>query len=714
MVGDVRDALALFLETSDLETQRETLRAARDLKQMVLRPATPAAPRGAGRANSDARNRTPRTLERAQPGPVHMTVEHQLGTAAPDRLLKRPRVAQGAATTDPLFGRRMMEEQHPTAPLPALLVQQRGQRLATRFAEKAIGRGPARRPRRVDSDQGDLLANPERRGNPAAIAVTPQIGPPGRGRDRAPLIAIGVVIARHQGHPLRRPELFQKIGGFGDLGGQTQMRQIAGDSNVIRALPVKIVLKTAPDLASIFRSPAQTPRQETHASFSEEREPFVAPRTHLSRVEVGDVGQTKDRRHFASFLSAPRRGLLGSSGMRGEHSDPRPFDLQPVGLEGVWVVDTGRAGEPGRSGQAGDGSDLPAPRFFGLTPAERLHRSLAPLSGERAGFLLFRGDTLFDEKLVRALAARPGSALRGPTGAGPVAAHVSSDQIEKCVSAMREDSADDLPPGLRWLRAEELRDHDARLRKAEPPLLLNWTDATPFECEAALFAASYKTITDGVTKWVWPRPALWVTRGLARAGISPNAVTAVSYALVILATALFYQGHFEWGLLAAWWMTFLDTVDGKLARVTLRSSEIGHVLDHGLDIVHPPIWYAAWALGLGFAPAWLPAAAAWVLGGYVAGRLLEGLFILIFGFETHSWKPIDSWFRCITARRNPNLVLFSLACVFMRPDLGFAAVAVWTASSLGFHIARFAKALIAHQRGDTLTPWYTADEGEAA
>ena len=41
-------------------------------------------------------------------------------------------------------------------------------------------------------------------------------------------------------------------------------------------------------------------------------------------------------------------------------------------------------------------------------------------------------------------------------------------------------------------------------------------------------------------------------------------------------------------------MTFLDTVDGKLARVTLTSSPFGNVLDHSLDLIHPPFWYWAW------------------------------------------------------------------------------------------------------------------------
>ena len=60
----------------------------------------------------------------------------------------------------------------------------------------------------------------------------------------------------------------------------------------------------------------------------------------------------------------------------------------------------------------------------------------------------------------------------------------------------------------------------------------------------------------------------------------------------------FSIGHFGLGPGAAWLMTFLDTVDGKLARTTLTSSKWGDILDHGIDLIHPPFWYVAWAWAL--------------------------------------------------------------------------------------------------------------------
>ena len=108
-------------------------------------------------------------------------------------------------------------------------------------------------------------------------------------------------------------------------------------------------------------------------------------------------------------------------------------------------------------------------------------------------------------------------------------------------------------------------------------------------------------------------------------------------------------------------------------------------------------------LGWAFAPATLI-----VVGGYFAGRALEGAFLLAFKMETHCWRPIDTLFRTITARRNPNLILFSVGLLAGRPDLGMVMVALWTLASLAFHSVRLLQAFAARSRGEAIEPW---DEG---
>ena len=223
---------------------------------------------------------------------------------------------------------------------------------------------------------------------------------------------------------------------------------------------------------------------------------------------------------------------------------------------------------------------------------------------------------------------------------------------------------------------------------------------------------TYKGATDVVTKYVWPVPAFHATRFLASIGISPNFVTLIGAVLVFVVFWLFLDGHYGWGLSGAWLMTFLDTVDGKLARTTLAASKWGDILDHGLDLIHPPFWYVAWALGLGVhgfmwsqTTFWIVIAA--ILAGYVLQRLMEGIAIKWLGLEIHIWRPIDTQFRLITARRNPNLVILTLSVLLGRPDLGLIGVAVWTVLCLILHGLQLAQAFAAQRRDGALVSWMT-------
>jgi phosphatidylglycerophosphate synthase len=387
----------------------------------------------------------------------------------------------------------------------------------------------------------------------------------------------------------------------------------------------------------------------------------------------------------------------------------------------AWILPPRRGQTPGQ--------------VFGLTGEERLRRTLeqagvasvgmgswpgsSPLPGG-VRVALFRADFVYDERLVRAVLGAQETLLVAPGGPGEDLRGVAAQaEVGRSAAVLRSLTEEEKPEalaaelGLRVATADDLvPPYTAQLRKSDPALLLPLCESSTTRVEQRLFEASYKGVTDLVTKWLWPAPALRVTRVLAAAGVSPNTITAASWLLVVLATVCFAQGAFGWGLAAAWLMTFLDTVDGKLARVTIRSTRIGHVLDHGLDLLHPPLWYLAFALALPAEP-WLTAALWITLGGYLAGRLLEGLFLLLFRFEIHCWQPIDSRFRLVTARRNPNLVLLSAGTAIGRPELGFALVALWTAVSIAFHSLRLALAIAERRRGRGVRPWQGGEPGDS-
>lgn len=250
-------------------------------------------------------------------------------------------------------------------------------------------------------------------------------------------------------------------------------------------------------------------------------------------------------------------------------------------------------------------------------------------------------------------------------------------------------------------------DYNSTLRKRQIPYLYEVTKATQRKVEWKIYMSSYKGATDFVTKYFWPLPAFWVTRFCASLGVTPNQVTLISLILVFATMGAFIEGWFGLGIVLAWLMTFLDTIDGKLARVTLRSSAWGNVFDHGIDLIHPPFWYYAWYLGIeGAARGPLYLWALWIiLGGYVLGRLQEGLFIALFKIEIHTWQKIDYLFRLITARRNPNLFILMVFTILAAPAEGFLVVALWTILSLLFHFYRIFIALIGNSRGKRPVSW---------
>jgi len=232
--------------------------------------------------------------------------------------------------------------------------------------------------------------------------------------------------------------------------------------------------------------------------------------------------------------------------------------------------------------------------------------------------------------------------------------------------------------------------YDRSLRKSESPYAMSLQVEKLRKVEKRLFQGAYKGVTDLVTKYIWPLPAFHVTRAAAALRIAPNTVTTFSLLLVIIAFWQFWIGAWALGITAAWAMTFLDTVDGKLARTTMTYTKWGGYYDHGIDLIHPPFWYwAIWhgmeSVSTGPGQAMLEISLIVILVSYVLNRVEEGIFMRQFGFHIHVWKHIDSIIREITARRNPNMLIFMFAVIVGAPEWGFVAIAVWTVSCLIFH-----------------------------
>jgi phosphatidylglycerophosphate synthase len=376
-----------------------------------------------------------------------------------------------------------------------------------------------------------------------------------------------------------------------------------------------------------------------------------------------------------------------------------------------------------------DTAGLPrAQTLFGLSPVERLRRSVGPaaaarvvLSGVAAawpgasvevdaaplGARLRRalaaangpvtaldGTTVVDPRLIRFLdtLSEPSLAARGEGGQRAVVLRLTpalADAIPAAATSLPQ-VADALLAAGRIGTLDEARfpAYIDKLRRSLP-YWIHAVDgpATRARLERQMFWDNYKGSTDLLTRYVYP-PLVWpLTRLCTRLGIHPNTVTVLSIVLCFAAVPLWWQGQWFWGFVCAYAMSVLDSVDGKVARLTLTDSKIGNALDHGLDQVHPPFWYFAWAWGLG-AREWsdpLYQAAVAFIAFYVADRLVLMVAKRRLGHALHSSTRLDEQVRSIIARRNITMSVMALALLAGAGAAGFWLVTAWQALTCAWH-----------------------------
>ena len=170
-----------------------------------------------------------------------------------------------------------------------------------------------------------------------------------------------------------------------------------------------------------------------------------------------------------------------------------------------------------------------AARPFGMDARERACR-LATNAGfecadavpsDRAA-LVASMDYAWDPAWLKALRSRPRTVLT--LGGKPVMAHLSANgDGAAAVSAVESGAALD---GFEALPAETAELNYAELRKRDRPFVMPLDPTDPEPVERAAYDASYKGVTDILTLYLWRRPAFYLTRWAARAGVTPNAVTA--------------------------------------------------------------------------------------------------------------------------------------------------------------------------------------------
>jgi archaetidylinositol phosphate synthase len=132
------------------------------------------------------------------------------------------------------------------------------------------------------------------------------------------------------------------------------------------------------------------------------------------------------------------------------------------------------------------------------------------------------------------------------------------------------------------------------------------------------------------------RLARWLVTPLTNSRVTPNHLTTVRLAVGLAAAAAFLPGTYGWSNLGALLLivsNFLDHTDGELARMSGKSSRIGHVYDLASDAVVTILLFVAIGVGAG--------ADSLVALGVIAGCAVALIFYLRMRIEDVAGKAAN-------------------------------------------------------------------------
>jgi phosphatidylglycerophosphate synthase len=249
-------------------------------------------------------------------------------------------------------------------------------------------------------------------------------------------------------------------------------------------------------------------------------------------------------------------------------------------------------------------------------------------------------------------------------------------------------SAGGLPQGV--LDVRELDAYSRELRRSVQPFWMRVTTLSDRRrVTRLLVAASGKGHQD--------LPALVINAPLERAlmcllantRVTPNQITAVCNLLAYGVAALLASGHLLAGALGALVVGVVDGLDGRQARVQVRTTSLGR-MEHLFDKAYEILWMVAlaYALSDGFDDrAYLSALLVWV-AAYVLDTAAYDLVKWKTGITLDESSRLDASIRLIAGRRNVYACILLASVLAGEPGTGFRVIVWWAAITAAVHAFR--------------------------
>ncbi len=237
-------------------------------------------------------------------------------------------------------------------------------------------------------------------------------------------------------------------------------------------------------------------------------------------------------------------------------------------------------------------------RITEFQTAESLESVIKSRFSNEPFMIILEGDCVYDERVIRTLKEHPDELMiyDETQTRSPLAIRITNDSIRRlqptgaALIKLTEESS------IEKKSTQSMNAYLRFLRKTVTPVLRRISEKEDLRAiENDLFAKTYKGGLELIGTYGYRIPVRGLTKLCARAGITPNQITGVATVCRFGAIPFLAIGWLWTGLLLAAIFIILDSLDGKLARLTWRLSVIADKVDHWGVLPSRIGYYAAMA-----------------------------------------------------------------------------------------------------------------------
>ncbi len=320
---------------------------------------------------------------------------------------------------------------------------------------------------------------------------------------------------------------------------------------------------------------------------------------------------------------------------------------------------------------------------------------------ESVAYYLIGADAIVDDRLFVFMSGLDGEVrISTRNGPAPILAKVGKDTVLRLSALQSLEAVRKALENETTLPVKYPSDFDPyidELRLSNEPYLFRMTENSDIRrVENRMYEANFKGTLDFIAIYIYKYPVREITRWLSRfPRVTPNQITFLSIVSSFAVPVLFAMGQVGWAVSIGWLMFILDSVDGKLARLTVRLSRTAGIIEHATSTPAVFLWFPTlgWHLSGGqlFDPGQPMAAAAGVLMIlYWVDKAVNGAFRKRFRLDLYNWSTFDQKFHLIACRRAIIMLIVTIGYLIGDVRTAYLALAGWMTTSFAVHLLRFA------------------------